>query len=155
MLQLPEEREVKPPAVSNATTIPAPAETSNHSHSVIHVEDREREEAFQAPARRIFQDIRETRSVTFDHDEDKYKRRPTSEVVRRWWKNALGSQPQGRNTSSIAKRYCMLAILVVITLGVMLLLMSKLGRYYTENDPSLDLKFEPNVRVHDQDIKSM
>lgn len=92
--------------------------------------------------------------MTFDHDEDKYKRRPTSDKVRRLLKNMLGSHPSPRGGSSIYKRYFMLAIILVLAVIVMLLVMSRLGRYYAENDPNLDPQFDRNIRV-EQHVESM
>lgn len=70
-----------------------PNPITQNSHSVVNVEDGQGafsrggvSELFETPARRVFQDIRETRGDIFDHDDDKYKRRPASEWVRRWWK---------------------------------------------------------------------
>lgn len=73
--------------------LPSPAVSSTSSHSIVNVEDTQGAfsrggvaDSFQTPARRVFQDIRETRGSIFDHDDDKYKRRPASEWVKRWWK---------------------------------------------------------------------
>lgn len=93
-MELSEEREIKP-AVNHviAPPLPSPATSTNSSHSVVNVEDQgafsrgSGGENFQIPnSRRVLQDARETRGNIFDHDEDKYKRRPASEWVRRWWK---------------------------------------------------------------------
>lgn len=131
---------------------------------------------FQTAARRVFQDVRGTRENLFDHDDDKYKRRPASEWVRRLWKcvllvlvymhicmiasflvfrNARGAPPQTRSASSIYKRYCMLGILLVLGVVVFFLIMSSLGRYVTEDDPSYDPAHNPLVHVQQVDGRSM
>lgn len=124
---------------------------------MVHVEEqsgafnRESGDKYQVPARRVFQDIRETRGVTFDHDEDKYKRRPASEWFKRMWKNAIGAHPRSRTTGSIYKRYCMLAIILIFAVVVILLIMSKLSKYANENDPLWDLRQNPNLHFEQKD----
>ncbi|KAK4884481.1 hypothetical protein RN001_000752 [Aquatica leii] len=159
---LSEDREIKPSNVNaNLALTPSPSISPAPSHSVVHVDDqvafnRGGSETFQAPARRLFPDVRDNPSgVILDHDDDKYKRRPAGEWVRRWWKNALGSQPRSRTGGSIYKRYCMLAILMVLGVIVMLLIMNRLGRYSTDDDPSLDPMQNPNIRVQPINQHSM
>lgn len=43
---------------------------------------------FQPPSSRraAYQEINEQRTIVFDHDDDKYKRRPPGEWMGRWWK---------------------------------------------------------------------
>lgn len=88
-VQLSEEREVKAPVILNPTIKPKPP-MSNGSHSIVDVEEqvpfiRNPTDSYQSSSnRRVFQDIRDVKSVPFDHDDDKYKRRLT--VVRNWWK---------------------------------------------------------------------
>lgn len=90
--QLSEDREIKPSNIThNLSATPSPSISPGPPHSVVHVEDqgafsRGASDTYQAPARRLFQDIRETKGAALDHDEDKYKRRPAGEWVRRWWK---------------------------------------------------------------------
>lgn len=90
---LSEEREVKAAInTASATIKPSPSVTSNSVHSVVNVEDqgafnRTITDGYQAPSnRRIFQDIRDPKPAFFDHDDDKYKRRPASELARTWWR---------------------------------------------------------------------
>lgn len=72
--------------------VPSPSLSSPEApYSVIHVEDpvafsRDSGETYQAPARRVFQDVRESKGIDLDHDEDKYKRRPAREWIMRLWK---------------------------------------------------------------------
>lgn len=70
-------------------------------------------------------------------------------------RNALGAQPRSRTGGSIYKRYCMLAILLVLGVVVLLLMMSRLGRYSTEDDPSFDPMQNPNIRVQPVNQRSM
>ncbi|KAF2892936.1 hypothetical protein ILUMI_13230 [Ignelater luminosus] len=158
---LSEDREIKPSNIThNLSATPSPSISPGPPHSVVHVEDqgafsRGASDTYQAPARRLFQDLRDTKGAALDHDEDKYKRRPAGEWVRRWWKNALGAQPRSRTGGSIYKRYCMLAILLVLGVVVLLLMMSRLGRYSTEDDPSFDPMQNPNIRVQPVNQRSM
>lgn len=78
---------MKPVITNNHIVQPQPSVTPE---VVVNVDDssafNRNSVDFQAPARRVFQDIRETRDTNFDHDDDKYKRRPPSEWIRRWFK---------------------------------------------------------------------
>lgn len=157
---LSEDREIKPNAASNLVITPGPSISPPPTHSIVHVEDqgafsRGASDVFQAPARRIFQDNRESQDGTLDHDDDKYKRRPAGELVRRWWKNALGVPLRNRNSGSIYKKYCMLAIVLVLGIVGMLLILNRLGRYNTEDDPSFDPHHNPQIRVQQVNQRSM
>lgn len=94
LIQLSEEREVKAPVILNSMTKPKPTSPmlmSNGSHSIVDVDEqvpfvRNPSESYQTSSsnRRVFQDIRDIKSIPFDHDDDKYKRRLN--VLRNWWK---------------------------------------------------------------------
>lgn len=72
------------------------------------------------------------------------------------FRNAWGVPPQTRRSaSSIYKRYCMLGILLVLGVVVFFLIMSRLGRYVTEDDPSYDPVHNPMVHVQQVDRRSM
>ncbi|XP_022910943.1 zinc finger protein-like 1 homolog [Onthophagus taurus] len=149
---LSEESELKPVLNRN----PAPSISPGPPYSVVHVEDqvsfnRESSDKYQAPARRVFQDIRETRGVVVDHDEDKYKRRPASEWFKRLWKNARNN-PRNRSNGSIYKRYFMLTLIIVIAIIVLLLTMSRLSRHSSDNDPLWDVRENPNVHFKQETI---
>lgn len=157
---LSEDREVKPilpPAGHNSNRVSASPSPTSSQYSVVHVDEqspmiiREKTEVYQA-ARRGFQDIRETQGKVFDHDDDKYKRRPASEWLRRWFKNTLGPQPH--RGGSIYRRYFMLMFIVCLVIVVLLLMMSRLGHYYTDNDPSLDMMKNPQLHVEAIDHQS-
>lgn len=137
---------------------PSPSISPGPPYSVVHVEEqsafnRESGDKYQVPAaRRVFQDIRETRGVTFDHDEDKYKRRPASEWFKRMWKNAIGAHPRSRSGGSIYKRYCMLAIILVFAVAVIFLTISRLSnKYASDNDPMWDIRQNPNLHFEQKD----
>lgn len=66
------------------------------------------------------------------------------------FRNTLSQPPQSHRSGSFYRRYCMLALLLVLGVTVLLLILSRLGRYSTENDPNLDPKNNPNLRVHEQ-----
>lgn len=145
---LSEEREVK--AVVNNTS--TPRMSPSPSHSVVTVDGQgafNRTDNYQASSnRRIFQDIRDVKTVGFDHDEDKYKRRSVFEIIGNWWK-ITGPLKGKRGKPSIYRRYCMLVTLMIFGVIVFLFLMSKLGRYSTENDPNFDIGNNQFVNVHD------
>ncbi|XP_017779663.1 PREDICTED: zinc finger protein-like 1 [Nicrophorus vespilloides] len=145
---LSEDREIKPILSNNANNHTAVStQNAPPPYSVVHFEDqvinRDKTEVYQT-ARRVFQDIRENRGTTFDHDDDKYKRRPASEWIRRWWKNSMGHPQKHR---SPFRRYFMLIFIIVMGILVLLVTMSRLGHHYTDNDASLDIMNEPNIHV--------
>ncbi|XP_018333415.1 zinc finger protein-like 1 homolog [Agrilus planipennis] len=150
---LSEDREIKPSPSLNNTSPAMSNNITSTPHSVVHVEDQiafnRSSEAFSTSSRKIFHDEKENRNLTIDHDDDKYKRRPAGEWVRRWWKNMATTHPLSRSGGSIYKRYCMLAILLVLGITVILLIMSRLGRYTTENDPNFDPLHNSQIRVED------
>ncbi|KAK9703151.1 Ring finger domain [Popillia japonica] len=154
---LSDDRELKP-TVNHHVSQPSPSISPGPPYSVVHVEEqsafnRESGDKYQVPAaRRVFQDIRETRGVTFDHDEDKYKRRPASEWFKRMWKNAIGAHPRSRSGGSIYKRYCMLAIILVFAVAVIFLTISRLSnKYASDNDPMWDIRQNPNLHFEQKD----
>lgn len=148
--------------------IPAPSQAQQEQHqtsspySVVHVEDQDingsggvaNSQVFQAAstapaaARRVFQDVRESKQAMLDHDDDKYKRRPVVERLGRFWRNSLLSSGNRRPTS-IYKKYCMLGIIAFIALIVIIMFMDRYGRLSAENDPILDLRQNDQIRVHD------
>lgn len=148
--------------------IPSPSQPQQDQHqlsspySVVHVEDQDtngsggvaNSQVFQAAstapaaARRVFQDVRESKQAMLDHDDDKYKRRPVVERLGRFWRNSLLSSGNRRPTS-IYKKYCMLGIIAFIALIVIIMFMDRYGRLSAENDPILDLRQNDQIRVHD------
>ncbi|KAJ8935445.1 hypothetical protein NQ314_012865 [Rhamnusium bicolor] len=149
---LPEEREIK--AVVNHAASSTPRMTPSPSHSVVNVDDHgafNRTDSYQISSnRRIFQDIRDVKTVGFDHDEDKYKRRSVFELIGNWWKITFGAPLRARGgKSSIYRRYCMLVTLMIFGVIIFIFLMSKLGRYSTENDPNFEIGNNQFVKVHD------
>jgi hypothetical protein len=137
----------------STSSIPSSSKSPNPTHSVVNVEDqgafsRTGNDGYQASSnRRIFQDVREVKPVVFDHDDDKYKRRPASELMKTWWRLTFGASSKVRGGRSIYKKYCMLGIILVLGIIVLMLIMSRLGRYTTENDPNFDIRNNPNIHV--------
>ncbi|KAJ8949230.1 hypothetical protein NQ318_022742 [Aromia moschata] len=148
---LSEEREVK--AVINHVGTSMPRATPSPSHSVVDVDDHgafNRTDSYQISSnRRIFQDIRDVKTVGFDHDEDKYKRRSILELIGNWWKITFGASLRPKGKDSIYRKYCMLVTLIIFGVIFFLIIMSKLGRYSTENDPNFDIGNNQFVNVHD------
>lgn len=68
---------------------------NSRDESIVHVVEeptvfnRELSELYQPPGRKIYQDTNEHQGLLFDHDDDKYKRRPPTEWMKRWWKYVL------------------------------------------------------------------
>ncbi|XP_063221689.1 zinc finger protein-like 1 [Bacillus rossius redtenbacheri] len=138
-----------------------PTYDANHSmpgggpHSVVHVDDApsafSRSDSFpvtgQVP-RRVFQALDDPKDVSFDHDENKYKRRSALEWFARWWKSMSGpSHPSRRGGAHLYRRYWMAVILFIVGLLTLIAVFSWLGRIATADDPNLDPHQNPNVRV--------
>ncbi|XP_074042094.1 zinc finger protein-like 1 isoform X2 [Leptinotarsa decemlineata] len=151
---LSEEREVKTQVNNN---IPHPPRVMpSPSHSVVNVtEDHgafNRTDSYQNSSnRRIFQDIRDVKGVIFDHDEDKYKRKSVFELIGNWWRISSGASSRFRAGRSTCRRYCILGIFVIVGVILFILLISKLGKYSIDSDPSLDIGNNQFVNVRDSD----
>ncbi|KAL0270083.1 UNVERIFIED_CONTAM: hypothetical protein PYX00_007605 [Menopon gallinae] len=118
---------------------------SESPHSVVHFEDSS---AFsrnenQLP-KRVFEDLDDPRSISFDHDEKKYKRKTLLDWFLRWWKSFWRPIPRGR---LYYHRYCIRILLLAMVITIVLILFSWLGQIVTRNDPSLDFSGNPHIRV--------
>uniref|UniRef100_A0A6B2F968 Zinc finger protein-like 1 n=1 Tax=Bothriechis nigroviridis TaxID=88079 RepID=A0A6B2F968_BOTNI len=83
-------------------------------------------------------------SATIDFDEDKYRRRPTLSWLARLLKNRFGTRKQPR---SLMQRFVIFLLIGGIGFLTLVIVMMKLGRASADNDPSLDPKFNPHIRV--------
>ncbi|KAG5885958.1 hypothetical protein JTB14_018412 [Gonioctena quinquepunctata] len=149
---LSEEREVK--AQVNHVSHP-PRVTPSPSHSVVNVvEDHgafNRTDSFQNPSnRRIFQDIRDIKTVTFDSDDDKYKRKSVLELIGNWWKITFGAPLQSRGGKSTCRKYCMFGALIIFGIILFMLIMSRLGTYSVDSD--LDMGNNQFIRVQPDNV---
>uniref|UniRef100_H3AC44 Zinc finger protein-like 1 n=1 Tax=Latimeria chalumnae TaxID=7897 RepID=H3AC44_LATCH len=84
-------------------------------------------------------------SVTqIDFDEDKYRRRPALS----WFAQVLKSRSSGvKRPTSMMQRFFVILLIGVIGFLTLIIIMSKLGRASTENDPNLDPMLNPHIRV--------
>nr|CAD7414371.1 unnamed protein product [Timema poppensis] len=81
------------PAYESNHSVSSPSPMNVNPHSVVHVDETlsafSRTESFpvsgQLP-RRVFEALDDPKDVSFDHDENKYKRRSAMEWFSRWWK---------------------------------------------------------------------
>ncbi|XP_030763418.1 zinc finger protein-like 1 [Sitophilus oryzae] len=148
---LSEEREVKSIVNHvNSSVNQDLRSTPSPSHSVVNVDDHgafNRIDSYHGVSsnRKTFQDIREVKPSSFDHDDDKYKRRPIFELVTTWWKITFGAPLRSRGRSKY-RRYCMFGTLLILGVIFFLYFMSKLGRYSADNDPNLDEIHNPFVK---------
>lgn len=105
--------------------------------------------------RRLY-DATETDSLahtSFDHDENKYKRRSAIEWFSRWFRSYSSSK--GRHDPHRRfKRCVVLAVLLVIAFLTLVMIFVRLGRATADDDPFLDPMANPNIRVQDQGNKS-
>uniref|UniRef100_A0A1W7RBF9 Zinc finger protein-like 1 n=1 Tax=Agkistrodon contortrix contortrix TaxID=8713 RepID=A0A1W7RBF9_AGKCO len=83
-------------------------------------------------------------SATIDFDEDKYRRRPTLSWLAQLLKNRFGTRKQPR---SLMQRFVIFLLIGGIGFLTLVIVMMKLGRASADNDPSLDPKFNPHIRV--------
>lgn len=69
-------------------------------------------------------------------------------VISLFFRLTFGSNSSNlRGGRSIYKKYCMLGIIIIFGVIVFFLIMSRLGRYSTENDPNFDINNNPNIHV--------
>ncbi|XP_032090089.1 zinc finger protein-like 1 [Thamnophis elegans] len=83
-------------------------------------------------------------NTTIDFDEDKYRRRPTLSWLAQLLKNRFGTRKQPR---SLMQRFVIFLLIGGIGFLTLVIVMMKVGRASADNDPSLDPKFNPNIRV--------
>ncbi|KAG8146646.1 hypothetical protein E2320_013769 [Naja naja] len=83
-------------------------------------------------------------STTIDFDEDKYRRRPMLGWFAQLLKNRFGTRKQPR---SLMQRFVIFLLIGGIGFLTLVVVMMKLGRASADNDPSLDPKFNPHIRV--------
>ncbi|KAJ9585679.1 hypothetical protein L9F63_002469 [Diploptera punctata] len=148
--------------VSNSAHSQSNSHTNNSvldgkPHSVVHVEDStsafSRSENFSVPGqipRRVFEALDDPKDVSFDHDENKYKRRSALEWFSRWWKSMAGPPSRRKTAGHLYRRYWMAAILVLVGLFTLIVIFSWLGRIATADDPSFDPLQNPNIRIANQ-----
>ncbi|XP_028660070.1 zinc finger protein-like 1 [Erpetoichthys calabaricus] len=120
------------------------------SHAVINMSGTAANESITihaASSPRKMYDTRDTEnsSVTqIDFDDDKYRRRSALNWFAQILKNRSSSRKRPR---SMKQRVLMVLIIGIIGFFTLILIMSKLGRASTENDPNLDPLLNPNIRV--------
>lgn len=91
-------------------------------------------------------------TASYDHDENKYKRRSALEWFGRWFKSST-KPGHRRDPQRARRRYVMIALLLVIGLLTVILVMSRMGRANADADPFLDPLANPNIRVIDNEAK--
>ncbi|XP_050589305.1 zinc finger protein-like 1 [Bombus affinis] len=105
----------------------------------------------QSTSRKVCEAYDDPKEISFDHDENKYRRKPAIEWFLRWWKLIVNPPTRRRNTPSPQyRRYTVLGFMVILAFIGMLILFSWLGRIATDGDPSYDLRADPNILVADK-----
>lgn len=85
-------------------------------------------------------------NVSFDHVENKYKRRSALEWFARWFKSY--TRPKARHDPHRRFKRCfMIAVLVIISLLTLIMIFQRLGRASADDDPFLDPMANPHIRV--------
>jgi len=119
--------------------------------SVISVDDgttsRGQDRSFTNP-RKLFDTTKDDdvfQNPSHDHDLDKYKRRPALQWLARWFKSIEG--PKKNDPNAVRKRFMVILLIGIIGFITICIIMSKLGRQATENDPFLDPMANPHINV--------
>lgn len=105
----------------------------------------------QPTSRKVCEAYDDPKEMSFDHDENKYRRKSPVEWFLRWWKLIVSPPTRRRNApGSLYKRYAVLGVMGIIAFIGILVLFSWLGRMATDGDPSYDLRADPNIMVDDK-----
>lgn len=105
----------------------------------------------QPTSRKVCEAYDDPKEISFDHDENKYRRKSAIEWFLRWWKLIASPPTRRRNAPGpLYKKYAVLGIMGILTFIGMLILFSWLGRMATDGDPSYDIGANPNVLVGDK-----
>lgn len=82
-----------------------------------------------------------------DSDENKYRRKGPLELLGQWIRHqrhwSVG------DSGPVMRRYLLLIFVCVVLAVTAILLLTRVGRGLAERDPSLDWKFNPNIRTGD------
>lgn len=102
-------------------------------------------------SRKVCEAYDDPKEISFDHDENKYKRKSAIEWLLRWWKLITSPPTRRKNTPGpMYKRYAVIGIIGILSFIGMLILFSWLGRMTTDGDPSYDLLANPHIIVDDK-----
>ncbi|XP_028398603.1 zinc finger protein-like 1 homolog [Dendronephthya gigantea] len=101
-------------------------------------------------SRKIF-DAREQNedSALKDHDVDKYKRRGAVQWFSRWFGLRKQNRAIKEDSNSPLKRTAILVFLAILVGITLIVMMTRAGRITANNDPLLDPRANPNIRVED------
>ena len=80
-----------------------------------------------------------------DSEKNKYKRRPPTDWLIRWWRTMMKPAAQRRRSLS---HWVMLAVIIAISFLTLVFVFNYLGRGGAE-DPMLDPRNNPNIRIAD------
>ncbi|XP_076659783.1 zinc finger protein-like 1 homolog [Halictus rubicundus] len=101
-------------------------------------------------SRKVREAYDDPKEISFDHDENKYKRKSAMEWFLRWWKFIVSPPSRRRNSPGpLYKKYAVLAVMGILAFIGILILFSWLGRMATDGDPTLDLLANPHIMVDD------
>lgn len=101
-------------------------------------------------SRKALKSFDDPKEVSFDHDENKYKRKSAIEWFLRWWKLIASPPTRRRNTPGpLYKRYAVIGVMGILAFIGVLILFSWLGRMATDGDPSYDLRANPHIIIED------
>ena len=135
------------------------AHVSPNQHSIISVDAgtsaRGLEKTFAMDdTRKLFDTTKEEThsllNMSADHDENKYKRRSAFEWLTRWLKSRE-SKHKKKDPNAVRKRFLMVLLIGVIGFITLVIIFSRLGRDAADDDPFLDPRANPNIRVDDID----
>ncbi|XP_071079136.1 LOW QUALITY PROTEIN: zinc finger protein-like 1 homolog [Haliotis cracherodii] len=145
--------------VSPYTSTPTMASSAAApGHSVIGVDagtsvrGQDRASSYGIDPRKLFDTTKgdEIFNMSHDHDEDKYKRRSAFNWMARWFKSV--DKKKKRDPNAVRKRFFLVLVLGILGFITFIIIMSKLGRNATDNDPFLDPLANPNIKVNEKEI---
>lgn len=146
----------RPSAPPYTAATPSQSAYGSSQQSIISVDEgttsRGQDRSFTNP-RKLFDTTKDDdvfQASTHDHDLDKYKRRPALQWLARWFKSIEGQKKKDPN--AVRKRFVVILLLGIIGFITICMIMSKLGRQATEDDPFFDPMANPNINVQHQEI---
>jgi len=108
-------------------------------------------EKYQNEASRRVPDTRkeEKLNIPFDHDDDKYRRKELRHWLFRLFRLQSNVKYAPDDPNITFKRVSIIILLVVLFFMTMIVILTRVGRTFADNERSLDPRFNPHIRVAD------
>ncbi|XP_065065109.1 zinc finger protein-like 1 homolog [Rhopilema esculentum] len=103
-----------------------------------------------AASRRVPEAKKEEKiELSFDHDDDKYRRKGIRHWLSRLFRLRSNVRYAADDPNITFKRVSVIMLLVVLGFMTVILLLTRAGRTFADHDKHLDPKFNPNIRISD------